>query len=149
MRDPTRIAPPSHDELVFSDGEPLESDRHVKQMTLAIESLEDHWRGRSDFYVAGNTFVYYSELQTKKNDFRGPDVYVVLGVERFRERDAWIAWEEGGRLPDVVIEIVSQSTEHVDRGPKMDLYARVWRARAYVIYDPFSHRLDAYELDAG
>jgi hypothetical protein len=32
--------PPSVDELVIDDGEPMESERHVRQMTLLIESLD-------------------------------------------------------------------------------------------------------------
>ncbi|WP_437604602.1 hypothetical protein WMF20_25545 [Sorangium sp. So ce834] len=35
-------------------------------------------KDREDVYVSGNVAIYFSELQAKKNDFRGPDVFVVL-----------------------------------------------------------------------
>jgi len=138
--------PPRGEDLPFDDGEPMESDRHREQMNLLIDSLRDAWRDRWDFYVAGNMGVYFSETQARNNDFRAPDVFVVLDTER-RERKHWVVWEEDGRAPDVVIELVSESTEHVDRGRKKSVYAQMLRVPVYVIYDPFSERLDVYQLD--
>lgn len=140
-------APPGQHELPYSDGEPMESKRHVTQMNLLITTLDDAWADRRDFYVAGNMFVYFSELQTRGEHFRGPDVFVVLGTER-KARKSWVTWEEGGKLPNVVIELLSESTEHVDRGEKMRIYARVWRTPEYFLYDPMKHTLEGYALDA-
>jgi Uma2 family endonuclease len=139
--------PPSADELAYDDGEPMESDRHVQQMVLLIRSLSNGWADRDDFYVAGNMFVYFSETQAKKNDFRGPDVFVVMNTTR-RERKAWVVWEEDGKTPDVVIELLSESTESVDRGEKMRIYAQQLRVGEYFLFDPFSGVLEGYELDA-
>jgi Uma2 family endonuclease len=47
-----------------------------------------------------------------------------------------VAWEEGGQLPDVVIELTSESTAHVDHGEKKRVYAKVWRLPEYFIFDP-------------
>src|SRR5262245_33364759 len=105
---------PGQDELPCDDGEPMETGFHHAQGTVLIDSLAVAWSDRRDYYVAGNMFVYFSEQQIKRNDFRGPDVFVVLGAER-KPRKSWVAWEEGGKLPDVVIEVISESTEHVDR----------------------------------
>lgn len=91
--------------------------------------------------------LYFSETQARRNDFRAPDVFVVLDTQR-RERKSWVVWEEDGRTPDLIIELVSESTEHVDRGIKMDVYARLVHVPIYVIYDPFSARLDVFALDA-
>jgi Uma2 family endonuclease len=137
--------PPTSDQLVCDDGEPMESARHVQQMMLLIESLEFAWSGRDDFYVGGNMFLYFSETQAKKNDFRGPDVFVVMNTTR-RERMAWVVWEENGQVPDVIIELLSDSTEHIDRGEKMRVYARL-KVGEYFLFDPFSAVLDGYELD--
>lgn len=142
------LVPPGEDELPSCDGEPMETDRHRKQMNLLIESLDYALRDRDDVFVGGNMFVYYSELQTKRNDFKGPDVFVVLGTVR-RERKSWVVWKEDGRMPDVIIELVSESTEAVDRGEKMRLYARTLRVGEYYIYDPWTYRLDGYRLDVG
>src|SRR5688572_24480343 len=139
-------APPGQADLPFEDGEPMDSPRHRVQMQILIESLEDEWHERKDFYVGGNMFVYFSELQLKGHDFRGPDVFVVLDTER-KDRRAWVAWEEGGQLPDVVIELISESTAHVDRGEKKRVYAKVWRLPEYFIFDPHSAELEAFRLD--
>lgn len=137
---------PGQDELPFEDGEPMESDFHDAQDALLKDTLNDAWDERRDFFVGGNTFVYFSEQQVKTNDFRGPDVFVVLDVERKR-RKSWVAWEEGGKLPDVVIEVTSASTAHVDRGEKMSIYARIWRTPAYFIFDPETCVLEGFRLD--
>ena len=139
--------PPSADELIYDDGEPMESARHVQQMVLLIRSLELGWKDRTDFYVGGNMFLYFSETQARKNDFRGPDVFVVMNTTR-RERKAWVVWEEDGKTPDVVIELLSESTSSIDRGEKMRIYAQQLRVGEYFLFDPFSGVLEGYELDA-
>src|SRR5580692_10179220 len=138
--------PPGEDDLPWSDGERADSERHGKQQTLLTSSLEQAWDARDDFYVGGNMFVYYSQLQTKQNDFRGPDVFVVLDTIR-RERKSWIVWAENGRMPDVVIELLSPTTEHVDRGEKMRIYAQLLRVSFYYLFDPLTGALEGYELD--
>jgi len=138
--------PPNSDNLVYDDGEPMESARHRQQMVLLIESLEYEWRNRDDFYVGGNMALYFSETQVKKNDFRAPDVFVAMNTTR-HERKGWVVWDEG-QAPDVVIELLSESTEHVDRGDKMRIYARALRVPEYFLFDPFSGVLEGYELDS-
>jgi Uma2 family endonuclease len=138
--------PPGQDALPCDDGEPMETSRHRFLMNLLIDSLSDAWADRQDFYVGGNMFVYFSELQVKRNDFRGPDVFVALDVEK-KERKCWVAWEEGGRLPDVVIELTSDSTRSVDQIDKKRTYAKVWRLPAYFIFDPETAELEGFQLD--
>jgi Uma2 family endonuclease len=138
--------PPRGVDLPYSDGEPMESGRHFFQMMLLVTSLGEAWLQRDDFHVGGNQFVYFSELQAKNNDFRGPDVFVVLDTVK-KERKSWVVWEEGGRTPDVVIELLSESTEHVDRGEKMDLYARVLHVGEYFLFDPWTKVFEGYVLD--
>jgi Uma2 family endonuclease len=138
--------PPGSAELVCDDGEPLETARHRQQMTILIESLEFAWRERNDFYVGGNMFLYFSDRQMRHNDFRGPDVFVVLNTTR-RERRAWVVWEEDGRAPDVIIELLSDKTAHVDRGEKMRVYGRALKVGEYFLFDPLSGVFEGYELD--
>jgi hypothetical protein len=71
---------------------------------------------------------------------------VVLDVEA-KGRKSWVAWEEGGRLPDVVIEVTSESTAEVDYGVKKQIYAQIWRTSAYFIFNPATERLEGYRLD--
>jgi Uma2 family endonuclease len=96
--------PPGEDELPYDDGEPMDTERHRKQMNLLSGSLELAWDDRQDFYVGANMAVYFSELQVKKNDFRGPDLFVVLDTVR-REHKSWVVWQEGGRTPERVTAI--------------------------------------------
>jgi len=148
-REPVALAPlPGQDELPSSDGVPMETARHRDQMNLLIDSLADHWRARDDFFVGGNMFVYFSARQIKRNDFLGPDVYVVRGTEK-KDRKSWVAWDEGGKLPDVVIELLSESTQDNDRGDKRTLYENVWKVGAYILYDPWTHELEAFERVGG
>jgi Uma2 family endonuclease len=140
------MRPPSSEALVCDDGEPMDTARHRQQMTVLIESLESAWSHRTDFYVGGDMFLYFSETQVRKNDFRGPDVFVVLDTNR-RERRAWVVWEEDGKTPDVIIELLSESTEKVDRGDKFRLYGRSLKVGEYFLFDPFTGVLEGYELD--
>lgn len=139
--------PPGQSALQCDDGEPMETSRHRFLMNLLIDSLSEAWADRQDFYVGGNMFVYFSELQVKRNDFRGPDVFVVLDVDK-KERKCWVAWEEGGRLPDVVIELTSDSTRRADHGEKKRTYAKIWRLPAYYIFDPETAELEGFQLDS-
>ena len=43
----------------------MENEREQCPMLLR-DSLRQHWRGRQDFYVAGNVFVYYSAKQARQ-----------------------------------------------------------------------------------
>ncbi|MBL8722328.1 MAG: Uma2 family endonuclease [Myxococcales bacterium] len=138
--------PPRGEDLPYDDGEPMESERHREQMQLLIDTLRDAWRERWDYYVGGNMAVYFSETQARNQDFRAPDFFVVLDVER-RERKSWVVWEEGGRSPDVVIELLSATTEEADRGRKKQIYERALRVPFYAMYDPVSGELEAYSLD--
>src|SRR5688572_19329135 len=93
------VVPPGELELPSDDGEPMETNRHRQQMTLLIQSLKRAWADRHDYFVGGNMFVYFSELQVTRNDFRGPDVFVALDTTD-RDRRSWVGWGEG-KLPDV------------------------------------------------
>lgn len=141
--DPSATIPPTQDELPYDDGEPLESQRHLFQIMLLIETLKLHWAGRDDYFVGGNMFVYFSTAQVKKNDFRGPDFFVATGVDGKRERKSWVVWEEG-KSPDMVIEFLSESTADFDRGGKMKIYHDRVRVPEYFYYDPFTAELAGF-----
>jgi Uma2 family endonuclease len=146
-------------ELVLDDGEPLETEWHTLEFPLLRELIRQAMveQGRTDFYVGANMFVYYSVEQAwevaeevtkggEQRAFRGPDVFWVGGVDPERERKVWIAWEEGGRLPDVIVELLSPSTEKKDRTEKRDLYAQVFRTAEYFLHDPETACLEGLRL---
>lgn len=119
------------------------------QMNLLIEVLDLHGRHRDDVYVGGNMFIHSTELENGENHFRGPDVFALVGGVSRRVRKSWVGWKEGGRLPDFIVELTSESTERIDRVEKMRLYRYVWRTPEYVIFDPISGALDVYRAGAG
>jgi Uma2 family endonuclease len=139
--------PPTEDDLPYSDGMPMESQRHVLQMLLLIETLSLAWSERQDVFVGGNMFLYFSPEQIRGRDFRGPDVFVVLGVPK-RERKSWIVWQEG-KGPDVIIELLSESTAHIDKGEKKRVYQDVLQVPEYYWYDPDSGELAGFRLRSG
>lgn len=63
---------------LYSDEPPLESELHLRQIILLLQCLEQLWKDRNDFYVAGNLTIYYSPDQRRNEDFRGPDLEDLL-----------------------------------------------------------------------
>ena len=137
---------PTEDDLPCDDGEPMETARHREQMQILIDSLQIHWAERTDYYVGGNMFVHYDP--DNKRHSRGPDVFLVLDVDQ-RERKSWVVWREGMRFPDVIIELLSDTTREVDKGEKKVLYERLFRTPEYYLYDPFSQEFVACYLRDG
>jgi len=128
--------PPTQYELPCDDGIPMETQRHKLQMDMLIDTLSPWLAMRNDGYVAGNMFVYFSLAQIKTQDFRGPDFFAVLGVPK-KERLSWVVWEEG-KAPDVVIELLSESTAVRDKNEKKLIYQNQMRVPEYFWFDPFN-----------
>ncbi len=124
-------------DLIFDDGEPLESNRHRIAMNVLIRSLQQGYANRNDFFTGGNMFIYFSSNQVKNRDFRGPDFFAVLDVDGRMDRQGWVVWEENGRYPDVIVELMSPSTAAEDKGRKKEIYEQTFRTPDYFIYDPF------------
>lgn len=128
--------PPPTD-LIFDDGEPLKSNRHRIAMNVLIDSVHQQLGNRTDYFTGGNMFVYYSRTQARNRDFRGPDFFVVLGVDGTKPRQGWVVWDEDGRYPDVIVELMSPSTAAVDLGEKKAIYSEIFHTTDYFVYDPF------------
>jgi len=149
---PSNVNPPTiAEDIVFppgdlySDEPPLESDLHRDQIDLLIRLIKWYWRDRNDFYATGNLTVYYSPNQKKSEYFRGPDFLVVLGTEK-RSRKSWVVWEEGGKYPNVIIELLSDSTAEVDRGEKKTIFQDTWRVPDYFWFHPDTLEFQGFHL---
>jgi Uma2 family endonuclease len=130
-----------------SDGEPMDSIWHRDCMMLLISVVAHHCRDRNDYLVGGNNFIYFNPDQIRNMDYRGPDFFYVKDrVDRTRKRKYWAVWKENGRVPDVIIELLSPSTEREDRTTKFTIYEQVLRVPEYFMYDPETHTLDGYRL---
>ncbi|OYD92536.1 hypothetical protein CDG76_23750 [Nostoc sp. 'Peltigera membranacea cyanobiont' 210A] len=130
---------------LYSNEPPLETDLHRLQMTLLIQCLEWLWQNRQDFYASGNLTIYYSPRQRKSENFRGPDFFVVLGTER-KPRKSWVVWEEDGKYPNVIIEIISDSTGDTDKGLKKQIYQDIFRTPDYFWFDPETLEFSGFHL---
>lgn len=134
---------------LYSDEPPLETKFHLQQIFILLSCLEWLWKEREDFFAAGNMTVYYSPKQIKTRDFRGPDFFVVLDTDPRQDRKSWVVWEEEGKYPNFIIEILSDSTAQVDRTTKKQLYQNNWRVPEYFWFDPFTLEFEGFSLANG
>jgi Uma2 family endonuclease len=133
---------------LYSDEPPLETYQHLQQMVLLIKCLDWLWRDRNDYFSAGNLTVYYSPRQRKSEDFRGPDFFVVLNTEK-RPRKSWVVWEEDGQYPNIIVELLSDSTAKTDRGLKKQIYQDIFRTPDYFWFDPHNSEFQGFSLVSG
>ena len=131
-----------------SDGRPMaESDLHRDLMVQLINLLQ-RWLTGITAYVSGNLLVYYEQGNLRTSV--APNCFVVFDIDP-KKRRVYKTWEEG-KVPDVVFEISSKSTQREDQGKKMRTYAQLG-VQEYYIHDPTGAYLDpplvAYELAGG
>jgi Uma2 family endonuclease len=137
-------------DLIDSDGEPLESEWHVIAIPLLLGIARYHNRRRKDYFAGGNMFIYYQdEASGRRRRFRGPDFFFVSGVAADRLRPSWTVWLEGGRFPNLIIELLSRKTAKVDRTIKKDIYEKVFRTHEFFCYDPRKELLQGWRLRGG
>jgi Uma2 family endonuclease len=143
-------------DLVESDGWPLDSNWERIQINLLIDVARQAMaeRGRPDFFAGGDMFVYHSVEQARavaqavaqgRSYQRGPDFFFVEGVKD-HDRKSWVSWREEGRLPDVIVELLSPSTKNNDRTVKKDLYAGIFRTPEYFLYEPATGEFEGFRL---
>jgi Uma2 family endonuclease len=123
--------PPTQNELPSDDGIPMETQRHGLQMQLLARPLSQWLKTQGqEAFVGGNMFIYFSPNQVRNEDYRGSDVFVVLDVPR-KERKSWVLWEEE-KAPDVVIELLSESTAQKDKEEKKLIYGQHQRGNCFL-----------------
>jgi Uma2 family endonuclease len=144
---------PANDVIVLpcnleSDEPELESDLHRDQIGILLECLKAYWKDRDDYYATGNLTIYYNPDQITTRDFRGPDFFVVLGTDN-RPRKSWMLWAEEGKYPNVIIELLSDTTAKVDRGLKKTLYQDRFRTPEYFWFHPDTLEFKGFQLMNG
>ena len=118
-----------------SDEPEMESSQHYMQLMLLVICLEWLWRDRNDYFIGASLSIYYSRQQLKNREFRGPDFFLVKQTQK-RHRKSWVVWEENGQYPNLIIELLSDSTARVDRNLKKKLYQDNFRTPEYFWFDP-------------
>lgn len=142
-------------EIIFPQGEfwsdepEWESYQHLQQIIILLTSLQWLWRDKEDYFCAGNLTIYYSPNQKKSEDFRGPDFFVVLDTTNDQTRKSWVVWQEDGKYPNVIVEILSDSTAKTDRVDKKKIYQDTFRTPDYFWFDPVSLKLQGFTLVSG
>lgn len=133
---------------LLSDEPEMESTLHWAQLVLLSTCLEWRWRERDDFFIGTNLTIYFSRQQLKTRDFRGPDFFLVKGTNH-EPRTSWVVWEEGGKYPDLIIELLSDSTAEIDRDIKKEIYQDRFRTPEYFWFSPVTLEFMAWRLQHG
>ncbi len=133
------------------DGRPMgETDKHRELMSYLISALKSYFADQPNVYVSGNNFVFWEEGNPKSRI--SPDTYVVFGAE-MRLRNSYMAWREGGLLPNVIFEVTSRKTQREDVQTKLPLYEQTLQTPEYFLFDPTGDylrpRLQGYRLENG
>jgi Uma2 family endonuclease len=131
---------------LLSDEPEMESSLHYMQLLLLVTCLEWAWQERNDFFIGANLTIYFSRQQLKNRDFRGPDFFLVKNTAR-TPRNSWVVWEEDGRYPDLIIELLSNSTAQVDRTLKRDLYAERFHTPEYFYFSPETLEFAGFRIE--
>ena len=127
----------------------METYQHLQQIIILLKSLQWLWRDREDYFCAGNLTIYYSPNQKKSEYFRGPDFFVVLDTTNDETRKSWVVWQEDGKYPNVIVEILSDSTAKTDREEKKQIYQDTFRTPDYFWFDPFTLEFQGFTLISG
>jgi len=130
---------------LMSDEPEMESSLHYMQLLMLVTSLEWLWRDRDDFFIGANLTIYFSRQQLRNRDFRGPDFFLVKNTEK-RPRNSWVVWEEDGQYPDLIIELLSESTAKIDRELKKELYQSRFHTAEYFWFSPNTMELEGFRL---
>lgn len=109
-----------------------ETDTHRNQMVDLLDELREYLRPHPRRYASGNTFVYYLDDAGERQSV-APDIFVVLDVENKERR--YYNIEDEGKVPDLIIELISTATKLEDLGNKRVLYAGLG-VREYDVFDP-------------
>jgi len=144
-------------ELPSGDGDRMEADWHAVNISLLDEAVRLLLEEPTNYYCAGNMFLYYSIPQAleikeyvegngKKPRYKGPDFFLVKGVDGTHMRESWRVWEEDGRYPDPIVEFISSSTRRKDVEKNVEIYEGVFRTKEYFGYDGRKGELKGYQL---
>ncbi len=70
---------------------------------------------------------------------------MVLGTER-KPRKSWVVWEEDGKYPHIIVEILSPKTADTERGLKKQIYQDIFRTPDYFWFDPYNLEFKGFHL---
>ncbi|QSJ15855.1 Uma2 family endonuclease [Nostoc sp. UHCC 0702] len=130
---------------LLSDEPEMESSLHYTQLLILVTCLEWLWRERNDYFIGANLTIYFSRQQLRNRDFRGPDFFLVKQTQK-HHRNSWVLWEEDGKYPNLIIELLSNSTADTDRNLKKNLYQDRFHTPEYFWFSPETLELVGFRL---
>ena len=117
----------------IDDDEPLaESEHQLFPLTYAHAALRSWYEDAPTVWVGADMFLYYEE--GVPSSVVAPDVFVVTRTHKRHLRNIFQTWVEG-RVPELVLEVMSRTSVHRDTVEKYELYERLG-VREYWLYDP-------------
>ncbi|WP_409214141.1 Uma2 family endonuclease [Prosthecobacter sp.] len=136
--DEDAIPRPDVSNLITEDDTPVDNQFSEKQMRLLTESIHASWRPGFPFVAMANVGVYVA----LNRPAIVPDVLVTTHVEPLqdlmnKEHKAYFSWIFDGKVPDVVIEIVSNT-----KGGELDHKLRNYQQMGvtwYAVFDPMHY----------
>jgi Uma2 family endonuclease len=130
---------------LYSDEPEMESSLHYMQLLLLVTCLDWLWRDKNDYFIGANLTIYFSRQQLRNRDFRGPDFFLVKQTQK-RSRNSWVVWEEDGKYPNLIIELLSTSTADTDRNLKKNLYQNRFHTPEYFYFSPDTLEFAGFRL---
>ena len=134
---------PTADDLPESDETPVDSEIQETLPNLLKFILAAIFADRSDWFFGIDMGIYYNP------DVPAivPDAFLSLGVETMKceaLRSSYVLWEEKGVIPQLVLEVVSQ-TYRGEYTTKKDLYEGLG-VLYYIVYNPIRKRKPSLEI---
>lgn len=132
---------PSTTELPCSDDTPVDNEDQNLLPNLLLFMLVSLWSERMDWYFGVDMAVYHTTGVNVRVPVV-PDAFLSIGVERRKAsrqgkgRLSYAVWEEGGVVPIMAIEMVSQ-TPGGEYDEKLEIYQRLG-VLYYVVYNPLT-----------
>ncbi len=74
--------------------------------------------------------------------------FVALGREE-TDQKSYVVWEEDNHYPDVIIELLSATTEELDRGQRFVIYRDRFKTPEYYWYHPTTQEFEGFRLVDG
>ncbi len=141
MDDWDDIPVPDVSNLITEDDTPVDNQFSEMQMRLLTESLSTSWQPGIPFVAMANVGVYVALNRPAVV----PDVLVTTGVSRpedlmQKDHRAYLTWMFDGKVPEIVIEIVSNKKGE-ELGRKLREYAHIG-VRWYAVFDPLQQIQD-------
>ena len=124
-----------HEEVHYpiDDDEPLaESEHQLFPLTYAHAALTGWFEDDPTTWGGADMFLYYEE--GVPSSVVTPDVFVVTQTHKRHRRNIFQTWVEG-RVPDLVLEVMSLTSVRRDTVTKYELYQDLG-VREYWLYDP-------------